>query len=343
MVESVAKIDLWGKGHRVTRTSEEFQRIAPPKRAEAPSFLQGSVDRFEHWPVLLDSLHKGAPRSLPEQYCVLVTEHEAAVAVPHATRDGHDRASILVVVAYVPIDWKVHVELVNRVCRARSLCVRLGAEFAKTVSGANQGVSDNLKKGTYLQDGGYDLGVERAGELAFWEELMGGVARYRGIRGVATPRMYTLGANVVIGTRAEAERAGADGFFDQRTRQLVSLGERLLTWQPEGSTAPAAAPRTPEPSDVVTHVLEMRDRLEHVEATVDRMASRLEAAATPEPSKTGTMNEIRQAVDSANRRVEAKIEAIDRRAQQHERESRSVGEQILEIVGAMYGYVRRLL
>ncbi len=343
MIQSIARIDLWGKGHRVTRTSEEIQRLAPPKRAELPSLLEATVDRFGCWPALLDSLHKGAPKSLLEQFCVLITEHQAAVAVPHATRDAHDRPSILIVVAYVDVDWKVHDELVKRICSARALCVRLGSDVAEQLAGADQGVSDQLRKGSFLQVG-YDLDLEKADDQPFWEELMGGVARFRGITGIATPRMFAFGANVIVGTRAEAERAGADGFFDKRTRQLVSIGDRLVTWQSDEPSSPAAVqPRTPDPTDVVTHVLEVRDRLEHVEATVDRIAFRLEDNTGSKANEARKSDELRKEAAEANRRIEARMEEMDRRAEQFRGEWRRWGEHLLEMVDATYKVIRRFL
>ena len=277
MGRALANIDLWGKGHRVTRGSGEFQRLAPLKQSATSSSLEMSMDRFEQWPSVLDSLHKAVPSSLSEQYCVLVTEHEVAVVVPHASRDAHERPSVIVVVAYVPIDWRLHAELVARIGRARSLCVRLGKEVAMALSGRNEDVSTRLRAGTFLPAEGHELSVERAPDQAFWEELMGGVARFRGITGVATPRMFALGANVIVGTRAEGQRAAADGFFDPRSLQLVSLGARLHTWQSESAktSGTPAAPQNLDP-DVATHLLELRDKLERVEATVEQVATSLD-------------------------------------------------------------------
>jgi len=202
MIQAAAKVDVWGKGHRVTRASEEFQRLAPAKRIPEASPLEMRIDRFQNWPALLASLYKGAPKSLPEQFCVLVTEHEAAVAVPHASRDAHNRDSVVVTIAYVAVDWKSHAILVDSICRAHTLCVRLGSEFAGAIAGENQLITDRLRKGTFLAEGGYDLSLEGLEDQALWEHLMAGVARFRGVAGVATPRMLALGANVIVGSRA---------------------------------------------------------------------------------------------------------------------------------------------
>ncbi len=339
-----AQVDVWGKGHRVTRASEEFQRLAPPKRTLEPSPLETRVDRYQNWPALLASLYKGAPRSLPEQFCVLVTEHEAAVAVPHASRDAHNRDSVVVIVAYVEVDWKSHDVLVDSICRAHALCVRLGAEWARSIAGENQSITESLRKGTFLVDGGYELSLERPEDQAFWEDLMAGVARFRGVAGVATPRMFSFGANVIVGTRAEAERAGAEGFFDQRAMQITSIGKRLVTWQPEESKGSSvAARRQPEDPDVLTHVLEVRDRLERVEASVERVTAKIEErAATGRGAESG-MGEIREVVEATSRRVEARIEAMDRRAEQSHRQLYVIAVRVLDAVGTLYRVTKRIV
>lgn len=314
------RIDLWGKGHRVTRSTEEFQRLVPLRR-EAASLLEEAVDGFEQWPTLLDSLHKGAARRLPEQYCIRIAEHEAAVVVPHQMHDAHDRPSILIVVVYLSIDWTSHDELINRISAGHALGVRLGTEVAETLSGPNLHVTDELRRGVFLSRRLRDLGDIPVRDREYWVDLLTAVARFRGIVGIATPRMAAFGANVVVGTRTEAERAGADGFFDQRSRRLIPFGKRLVTWQNEPTTAHSSVPPSGLAPDLLTHVLEMRDRLERVEASVDRIADveeRLEA--------------VGKEVSETNRRVEV----VDRRVEQVQRQSQHTGG----LIEAMFNYFR---
>jgi hypothetical protein len=85
---------------------------------------------------------------------------------------------------------------------------------------------------------------------------MSAVKKWNGITGISTPRLLTLGANVVLGTKYEAERATQqfqiDGFFDARDRDIKILSDRLTLWEPEfqGSAASQGegqATQTPSP------------------------------------------------------------------------------------------------
>ena len=327
----LARLDLWGKGHRVTRGTEEFQRLLPVRRGEESSLLEAAVDRYNEWPTLLDSLHKGAARSLREQYCVRITEHEAAVAVPHATRDAHDRPSVLICIVYLCIDWTNHEEIVDRICAARTLAVRVGSELVEALSGASSRASEDLRNGTFLAERTFDLHKETLDDRSFWMDLFSAVARFRGIDGIATPRMAVFGANVIVGTRTEAERAGCDGFFDQRSRRLIPIGERLVTWQ--GEEPRALLTQGQNPPDLVTHVLEIRDRLERVEASVDRIATQVEGSATRDASRK--VDAMHDQIIETHR----KVDEVDRHVEQIRRQSH-IMSTMLE---AMFDYVKRFI
>jgi hypothetical protein len=334
---SSARIDLWGKGHRVTRATEEFQRLVPLHRS-APSTLEAAVDSFERWPELLDSLYKCVAKTLPDQYCVRIMEREAMVATPHAVRDAHERDSILIAIAYVAIDWKDHKELVNRIVGARALSVGLGSSLSADLSGANNVVSDKLRRGTFLACRDYALNGEQPQDIGLWRNVLAEVARFRGISGFATPRMRALGANVLIGTRAEAERASADGYFDKRTHALLSLGERLVTWGAEQVEIRPPTQPAPTDGDVVAHVLEIRDGLEKMEASLDRLARGVDAASVERADQERKMDEVRQAVEAGNRR----LEAMDGRVTEMHRDARHSQSALLEAFERLTQALRRL-
>jgi hypothetical protein len=332
-----ARIDLWGKGHRVTRETEEFQRLVPARRAEPASALETFVDHFDRWPELLDSLYKSVPKALPEQYCLRIVEQEALVATPHAVRDAHDRDSVLLVLAYVDIDWKDHRELVRRISGARGVSVKLGAEVSSDLSGANTSVSERLRTGTFLASRDYPLEGAVPEDPEWWRDMLAEVARFHRVHGVSTPRMKAMGANVIVGTRAEAERAAADGYFDRRTRRLLAFGERLVTWASSPSEAEPAT-RPPAEGDVATHLLEVRDGLEKVEATVDRLSRGLDAAAKLRADEVRKADEIRKAVETVNRRHES----VERRVEEMHQDTKRSFSLIQAGVDLTVGMLRFL-
>jgi len=104
-----------------------------------------------------------------------------------------------------------------------------------------------------------------------------------------------------------------------------------------------AAPRPSNDPDVLTHVLEVRDRLERVEASVERATARIEERAAKERGSERGMDEIREVVETTARRVEARVEAMDRRTEQSHRQLYLVAVRVLDAVGTVYRVTKRIL
>ncbi len=107
--------------------------------------------------------------------------------------------------------------------------------YADAFRGNALPVANQLRDGVFLMSRAFELDEEDADVTIDWSSVIFAVKRWRGILGVATPRMMTLGANVALGTRHEAERAQmqtrADGFFDIREKAILSLTSALVPWE----------------------------------------------------------------------------------------------------------------
>lgn len=227
-----ADIQLWGKGYRISGDSEEFQRYLPKNPAELTG-LDRNIQAIS-WGSLLESLYTLREVEVADQRCVLF-DASALLSVSFAkTEDRHRRPSLVLTTCVVGIDWR-DPQLGDVTARAVALSSRLAATYAETLRGNPENVGKQLRENAFLTSRSFDLGEELPDQTVEWVHAITAVKRWNGITGISTPRLLTLGANVVLGTKYEAERARqqfqVDGFFDARDRDIKTLSDRLRLWE----------------------------------------------------------------------------------------------------------------
>jgi len=264
---NLAAVQVWGKGFRVSVDSEEFQPLVPRvNSAEVP--IEGCLARVA-WGPILESLYNLNDRELSLQRAVLIFDSDVLVIAFARTEDRHGRPSMVMITVTTSIDWNAP-SLASIVSRSVALSMRLAREYARAFNGNPQTIEGQLTTGVFLRDRWFDLGGEQEDIGADWGRILSAVQKFRGISGVATARLLSCGANVLLGTRHEAERAvlqngGVDGFYDVRTRSIVPLTARLSPWvpaitKPELEVAPPAL-AMPDGGDA-RRVVESLDRIE---------------------------------------------------------------------------------
>lgn len=268
----MASVQLWGKGFRVTADTEEFQRFVP---------LEGSLNRLESvlasapWGKVLEPLYSLPLRELSSQRCVLL-DSGAVMAVAFApTEDRHGRPSIVLTTASIPVSWDAD-NLGLLIGRAVSLTHRLADSYANVVRRNPPAVQKQLRANTFLRSRLFDLNEEPPDAMD-WERAIAAVKLWRGVTGLCTPRMANLGANIMLGTRHEAESAKrhqeVDGYFDVRDGEIHPLSSRIDRWakgeSPASGQASAAVPDlAARPSDLAP----IAESLDRIERTLDRLA-----------------------------------------------------------------------
>jgi hypothetical protein len=233
-----ADIQLWGKGYRISADSEEFQRYLP----KDPTELKG-LDRKTQtipWASLLESLYPLREAEVAAQRCVLFDTSDLLSVSFAKTEDRHRRPSLVLTTCTVGIDWR-NPQLGEIAARAIALSSRLATTYAETLKGNPENVGKQLRDNSFLTSRSFDLGEEHPDQAADWAHAISAVKKWNGIMGISTPRLLVLGANVVLGTKYEAERAKqqfqVDGFFDARDRDIKVLSDRLRLWEPEPQAA----------------------------------------------------------------------------------------------------------
>lgn len=278
-------VSVWTKGHRVSRDSEEFQLVVPRSGDQLRVGEQelGSVD----WPALIEPLYQLTDRDLGFERCLLVDAERFVVAVAGRTTDSRGRPAPIIVCVCGELDWSSDV-LVDRVARSHGLAVRLGGEFSAALRGEKKGVGRQLRAGSFLDSREFDVSGETLVGSAEWPRVLAAVRSLAGITGVATPNLARLGANVILGTRHEAETAAArggsvDGFFDSRRSEIVPLSGLLHPWpkkegidQPEGAPGAVTEPDgIPAPEHVEDALLEVEDTAKQLVTATFRLVRRL--------------------------------------------------------------------
>jgi hypothetical protein len=229
-----ADIQLWGKGYRISADSEEFQRYVPKDSAQ----LKGLERKIQAilWGSLLESLYPLRDAEIAAQRCVLFDASDLLSVSFAKTEDRHRRPSLLVTTCIVGIDWR-DPRLGEITARAVALSSRLATTYAENLRGNPDLVGRQLRDNSFLTSRSFDLGEERPDQTVEWAHVISAVKKWNGITGISTPRLLQLGANVVLGTKYEAERAKQqfhlDGFFDVRDRDIKTLSDRLKLWEPK--------------------------------------------------------------------------------------------------------------
>jgi hypothetical protein len=165
------------------------------------------------------------------------------------TEDRHRRPSLVLTTCTVGIDWR-DPQLGEIAARAVALSSRLATIYAETLRGNAELIGRQLKDNSFLSSRSFDLGEERPDQTVNWEHVISAVKKWKGITGTSTPRLLPLGANVVFGTKYEAERTKqqfpVDGFFDVRGRDIEPLTDRLNLWEPK--PVPSVPPSQERPA-----------------------------------------------------------------------------------------------
>lgn len=231
---SHAVIQIWGKGFRVSEDTEEFQRCVP--------MVEDSLSPMEtglnviRWGSLLEHLYGSSERDLAGQFCILFGANEIMSISVAANTDKHRRPSLVLVAAAVGINW-YHQEPERFLPLLTALTQRLAAAYSKAFDGNPAQVQKQLKENTFLPTRTFDLSDEVPDSRQDWQKVIRAVRRWKGINGIATPRLAGLGANVVIGTRHESERAinqhFIDGYMDVRTCEIHPISAAISLWQAE--------------------------------------------------------------------------------------------------------------
>jgi hypothetical protein len=237
-----ADVQLWGKGYRISADSEEFQRYLP----KDPTELEGLERKTQAilWSSLLELLYPLREAEVAAQRCILFDASDLLSVSFAKTEDRHHRPSLVLTTCTVGIDWR-NPQLGETTARAVALSSRLAATYAETLRGNPENVGKQLRENSFLTSRSFDLGEEHPDQNAEWAHAISAVKRWNGITGISTPRLLALGANVVLGTKYEAERAKqhfqVDGFFDARDRDIKILSDRLKLWEPESQpTTPSS-------------------------------------------------------------------------------------------------------
>lgn len=233
-----ADIQLWGKGYRISADSEEFQRYLPKDPAE----LKGLDRKIQTilWGSLLESLYPLREAEVAAQRCVLFGASDLLSVSFAKTEDRHRRPSLVLATCIVSIDWR-NPQLGEITARAVALSSRLATTYAETLRGNPENVGKQLRENSFLTSRSFGLGGEHPDQTVEWAHAISAVKKWNGITGISTSRLLSLGANVVLGTKYEAERAKqqfqVDGFFDARDRDIKTLSDRLKLWEPKPQPA----------------------------------------------------------------------------------------------------------
>jgi hypothetical protein len=192
------------------------------------------------WASLLESLYPLREAEVAAQRCVLFDASALLSASFAKTEDRHRRPSLVLTTCSAAIDWR-DPQLGEITARAVALSSRLAMTYADSLKGNPENAGKQLREGSFLTSRSFDLGEERPDQTIEWTHVIPAVKQWNGITGISTPRLLALGANVVLGTKYEAERArqhaAVDGFFDPRDRNIKTLSDRLKLWTPEPYSA----------------------------------------------------------------------------------------------------------
>ncbi len=232
-----ADVQLWGKGYRISADSEEFQRYLPKEANDLKGLERRTLSI--PWASFMELLYPLREVEVAAQRCVLFSASELLSVSFAKTEDRHRRPSLVLTTCTVEIDWR-DPQLGNTVARAVALSSRLASTYADILKANPENVGKQLRDSSFLTSRSFNLGEERADVALDWDEAISAVKMWNGITGISTPRLLGAGANVVLSTKFEAERAkqhwDVDGFLDSRNREVKVLSDRLKLWDTQPST-----------------------------------------------------------------------------------------------------------
>ena len=266
-----AHLQIWGKGFLVSEDHVEFQRCVPQGKEDMTLF-EAQLESVR-WGSVLEPLYGNSDRDLAGQFCVLFGLDEMMSISLASTIDKHKRPSLVLVAASVRStpDQQAQTGLLPMTV---SLSLRLAGAYSKTFEGNPAQVQQQLKGNTFLPTRSFDLIDELPDRRQDWGKLIESVQQWKGIRGIATPRLVGLGANVVVGTRHESEKAikqtPLDGYMDVRTYEIHPLTSELSLSQP-ASSIPSGENSVEEQRSNNTDILDLKDSVARLEGRVDTL------------------------------------------------------------------------
>lgn len=287
-----ALVQIWGKGYRLTADSEEFQRFYPVQLEDERS-LEVKL-RSMRWGPVLDALQSLTNRELGSQACILFGEREILSVAFARASDRHNRPSLVMVSALAEVDWN-RPSLAETTAQLAAISSRLSEEYAGVLSGNPSAVYQQLQSGAFLRSRVFSLKEESATSGVDWTRIMTAARSLNGISGVATVKLLGLGANVLLGTKYEADRAQSqrlvvDGYYDVRRGEILPIGEQLVPWNsPPKQEDPLPEPERVEPvQPFQKEILELLRNIDKgVEQAVILLKRIVENTNRPEKKKKG--------------------------------------------------------
>jgi len=233
----MATIMVFAKGFRVSESTEEFQLVIPEQTSSAERGLEQQVCSRIEWPKILSKCYGLSDAEARRQLAVLFEAQETSVMAVARTEDRHGRPSIVVVAATAPVDWSGE-SVTTVIGRCHSLADRMAQSYSSSFRETPSQLTKQLRLGRFLPDRSFALETERASSVQPWGAIVTAVREWRGIRGVATPRLVDVGSNVLLATEHEAMMASGHGtriagYFDRRKEEIVAIGEGLERWLPQ--------------------------------------------------------------------------------------------------------------
>jgi hypothetical protein len=159
----------------------------------------------------------------------------------------------------VPIDWE-RASLAMLVSQSAHLMKRLAQQLAEPLRRSPEHVRNQLREGTFLPNREFDLSGEAVDDEVDWTPICRQVQRWSGIRGIATPHLAGLGANVLVGTRLDADRVpDMAAIINLSTGELERLTDDLRLWAPPSVPIPAQTERRDCVDEIHETLKEIRD------------------------------------------------------------------------------------
>lgn len=267
-----ARIQIWGKGYRVTSDTEEFQRYVPLQPSTEVT-LEKTISTLQ-WGRILEPIYALPERDLAAQRCMLFNPSELMALSFSKTEDKHRRPSVTLITATSSIDWTQD-DIGETAARTSALVCRLALDYGGILKGNPEELGTHLRNGNFLPSREFDLVEEHDDRAIEWGAVLGEVKKWRGIHGVATPRLLSLGANIVLGTRHEAERSqqnfSVDGYFDIRDKEIRALSTRLDRWPNPPAQLEAPTANQPSPPSPDVDIRPISESLARIEQNLERI------------------------------------------------------------------------
>ncbi len=247
-----AYVQVWGKGFRVSADSEEFQIFVPQEFKISDFHLEQYLWERD-WGSILEPLYGLGGTELAAERCLLVRQSEFMSISFAPTEDRHHRPSLVLVAATARISWD-DVRLGELAARCHALSSRLADAYATAFKSNPANVGHQLRESLFLPDRMFNLDAEHIIHDNQWNPVVSAIKAWNGVFGIATPRLLSLGANVVLGTRHEAAMLQpiADGYFDSRDLEIYALSERMTRWHTVALIAPNIPADTTDQKDDIS-------------------------------------------------------------------------------------------